>query len=146
MIDINFLVFILIIILIFVNGRRLSGQKPAPAQWQKPGIAAAGEPSSGPCCNMVGQLCAEGNRKRPPRALAWLVLPDINRPVERGSLSRTRTCDRSINSRLLYRLSYQGIAPRAVRGHITSLRRLCKGKSPAPPLSAGLGFRTHLLR
>jgi hypothetical protein len=25
-----------------------------------------------------------------------------------GSLSRTRTCDRSINSRLLYQLSYQG--------------------------------------
>jgi hypothetical protein len=27
-----------------------------------------------------------------------------------GSLSRTRTCDRSINSRLLYQLSYQGLA------------------------------------
>ena len=27
---------------------------------------------------------------------------------EFGSLSRTRTCDRSINSRLLYQLSYQG--------------------------------------
>jgi ketosteroid isomerase-like protein len=29
-----------------------------------------------------------------------------------GSLSRTRTCDRSINSRLLYQLSYQGIGSR----------------------------------
>ena len=26
-----------------------------------------------------------------------------------GSLSRTRTCDRSVNSRLLYQLSYQGM-------------------------------------
>jgi hypothetical protein len=29
-----------------------------------------------------------------------------------GSLSRTRTCDRSINSRLLYQLSYQGSGDR----------------------------------
>jgi hypothetical protein len=31
-----------------------------------------------------------------------------NRELITGSLSRTRTCDRSINSRLLYQLSYQG--------------------------------------
>ena len=39
-----------------------------------------------------------------------------------GSLSRTRTCDRSINSRLLYQLSYQGIsaAYRWKKQHIAS--------------------------
>jgi hypothetical protein len=28
-----------------------------------------------------------------------------------GSRSRTRTCDKSVNSRLLYQLSYRGSAP-----------------------------------
>jgi hypothetical protein len=51
-----------------------------------------------------------------------------------GSLSRTRTCDRSINSRLLYQLSYQGLA--CFRdAHITSPRRLCKALTAADPLA-----------
>ncbi len=44
-----------------------------------------------------------------------------------GSLSRTRTCDRSINSRLLYQLSYQGPGRRAGRmRHIASQPRIAK--------------------
>lgn len=35
---------------------------------------------------------------------SWSDLPGS------GSVSRTRTCDRAINSRLLYQLSYHGIA------------------------------------
>jgi hypothetical protein len=42
-----------------------------------------------------------------------------------GSLSRTRTCDRSINSRLLYQLSYQGS-----RFFATAYNK------PAPPLQS----------
>ena len=38
-----------------------------------------------------------------------------------GSLSRTRTYDRSVNSRLLYQLSYQGIMERETRFELATL-------------------------
>ena len=48
-------------------------------------------------------------RESKSRALTNLAIPQVTPEYKRGSLSRTRTYDRSVNSRLLYRLSYQGI-------------------------------------
>jgi hypothetical protein len=70
-------------------------------------------------------------QQAPPRWPQGALNPlNEQRKLERiGSLSRTRTCDRSINSRLLYQLSYQGsgAAQRPCgSAHIASLPALCK--------------------
>ena len=50
-----------------------------------------------------------GNRTRDTAVKGRCLNRLTNGPYEIGSSSRTRTYDRSVNSRLLYQLSYRGI-------------------------------------
>ena len=45
--------------------------------------------------------------------------------IKDGSPSRARTCDNSINSRMLYQLSYRGTPPKRRRAY-NKLAQLCK--------------------
>ena len=56
-------------------------------------------------------------RESKSRALTNLAIPQVPPENKHGSLSRTRTYDRSVNSRLLYQLSYQGIASNVDQSH-----------------------------
>ena len=56
-------------------------------------------------------------RESKSRALTNLAIPQVPPENKHGSLSRTRTYDRSVNSRLLYQLSYQGMAINVDQSH-----------------------------
>src|ERR1700722_18682796 len=78
-----------------------------------------------------------------PRPLTASTAAHENRPYVFeiiGSPSRTRTCDHSINSRMLYQLSYRGSAqPRYSR-----IRRDGKGVfGPLAPRLSGAHLRLH---
>ncbi len=61
-----------------------------------------------------------------------------------GSSSRTRTYDRSVNSRLLYLLSYRGsnITPPAMQREILTGNYLCSQAVSSQVLSAYVDFTT----
>ena len=48
-----------------------------------------------------------------------------------GSRSRTRTCDKSVNSRLLYQLSYPGISAVEGRGYTLAVALAQAGRAAA---------------
>src|SRR5208337_1539293 len=52
--------------------------------------------------------------------------------IESGSPSRTRTCDHSINSRMLYQLSYRGSAERDIAEFVAMERAILPLAAPKP--------------
>ena len=65
-------------------------------------------------------------------------VPDHDLKEESGSPSRTRTCDQTINSRLLYQLSYRGPMPRRDGVAYSKRAPLCKAqKAGLPDFLAG---------